>query len=52
MVLEEAQQYALCLNMIVKDESHIIKDTLTKLLQKIKLDYWIISDTGSTDKTK
>jgi beta-1,4-mannosyl-glycoprotein beta-1,4-N-acetylglucosaminyltransferase len=52
MVLEEAQQYALCLNMIVKDESHIIKDTLTKLLQKIKFDYWVISDTGSTDKTK
>ena len=52
MVLEEAPQYALCLNMIVKDESHIIKDTLTKLFQKIKFDYWIISDTGSTDKTK
>ena len=51
MVLEEAPQYALCLNMIVKDESHIIKDTLTKLLQKIKFDYWVISDTGSTDKT-
>ena len=52
MVLEEAPQYALCLNMIVKDESHIIKDTLTKLFQKIKFDYWIISDTGSTDETK
>lgn len=52
MDLEEAHQYALCLNMIVKDESHIIKNTLTKLLQKINFDYWIISDTGSTDKTK
>lgn len=51
MVLEEVQQYALCLNMIVKDESHIIKDTLKKLLQKIHFDYWVISDTGSTDET-
>lgn len=43
----------LCLNMIVKNEGHIIKDTLTKLLNKIPLiDYWVISDTGSTDKTK
>jgi len=42
----------LCLNMIVKDESHIIVDTLTKLLNKIKFDYWVISDTGSTDNTK
>lgn len=42
----------ICLNMIVKDESHIIEDTLTKLLNKVKIDYWVISDTGSTDKTK
>ena len=43
----------LCLNMIVKNEGHIIKDTLTKLLNKIpQLDYWVISDTGSTDETK
>ena len=49
---EQDQQYALCLNMIVKNESHIIKDTLTKLLQKIKFDYWVISDTGSTDETR
>lgn len=53
MVLEEQeQQYALCLNMIVKNESHIIKDTLIKLLQKVKFDYWVISDTGSTDRTR
>jgi GR25 family glycosyltransferase involved in LPS biosynthesis/tetratricopeptide (TPR) repeat protein len=42
----------ICLNMIVKDESHIIEDTLSKLLNKVKIDYWVISDTGSTDKTK
>ena len=56
MVLEQQQEqekeFALCLNMIVKNESHIIKDKLTKLLQKVKFDYWVISDTGSTDKTK
>lgn len=41
-----------CLNMIVKDESHIIEETLKKLVNKIKFDYWVISDTGSTDNTK
>jgi FkbM family methyltransferase len=49
----ELKEPYLCLNMIVKNESHIIKDTLTKLLNKIpSIDYWVISDTGSTDKTK
>ena len=42
----------ICLNMIAKDEAHIIRDTLTKLLQKIKIDFWVICDTGSTDATK
>ena len=42
----------ICLNMIVKDESHIIVDTLTKFLNKVSIDYWVISDTGSTDKTQ
>ena len=42
----------LCLNMIVKNESHIIENTLDKLLKKIPFDYWVISDTGSTDNTK
>ena len=42
----------ICLNMIIKDEAHIIVDTLNKLLNKVKIDYWVISDTGSTDKTK
>ena len=49
----ESKERYLCLNMIVKNEGHIIKDTLTKLLNKIpSIDYWVISDTGSTDKTK
>jgi glycosyltransferase involved in cell wall biosynthesis len=42
----------LCLNMIVKNESPIIHETLTKLLKKVQFDYWVISDTGSDDDTK
>lgn len=41
----------ICLNMIVKNESHIIENTLEKLCQKINFDYWVICDTGSTDNT-
>ena len=36
--------------MIVKDEGHIIKECLDTVVNHI--DYWVISDTGSTDKTK
>ncbi len=46
------QKQTLCLNMIVRNESHIIRETLNKLCDKIKFDYWVISDTGSTDNTK
>jgi len=52
LLLNNDPEPFLCLNMIVKNESHIIKDTLTKLLKKVKFDYWVISDTGSTDNTK
>jgi GR25 family glycosyltransferase involved in LPS biosynthesis len=45
-------QHSMCLNMIVRNESHLIKDTLEKLTKKIKFDYWCISDTGSTDGTQ
>ena len=41
----------LCLNMIVKDESHIIEETLENICQHFKIDYWVISDTGSSDQT-
>lgn len=41
----------ICLNMIVKDEAHIIEDTLSKLLKKVPIKYWVISDTGSSDDT-
>ena len=50
--IEPNNKPMLCLNMIVKNEAHIIRNTLEKLLNKIKFDYWIISDTGSTDDTK
>jgi GR25 family glycosyltransferase involved in LPS biosynthesis len=42
----------ICLTMIVKNESHIIKNTLDHLWKYIKFDTWFISDTGSTDTTK
>lgn len=50
--LNNSVEPKLCLNMIVKNESHIIKNTFDKLLQKVPFDYWVISDTGSTDNTK
>jgi GR25 family glycosyltransferase involved in LPS biosynthesis/tetratricopeptide (TPR) repeat protein len=37
--------------MIVKNESHIIVKTLENILSKLQIDYWVISDTGSTDNT-
>jgi glycosyltransferase involved in cell wall biosynthesis len=38
--------------MIVKNESHVIHNTLKNICEKIPISYWIICDTGSTDKTK
>ena len=32
----------ICLNMIVKDEADIIKNTLINLCSKIKFSYWVI----------
>ena len=42
----------ICLNMIVKNESHIITKTLNNLCSYINFSYWVICDTGSTDNTK
>ena len=42
----------MCLNMIVKNEAKVIFNTLMNLTQKIDFDYWVISDTGSTDGTQ
>ena len=41
-----------CLCMIVKNESKIIETTLAHLCDRIPFTYWVISDTGSTDKTR
>ena len=41
-----------CLNMIVKNESHVIVPTLENLCSHIRFDYWVICDTGSTDATR
>lgn len=38
--------------MIVKDESHVILETLANLTAYFKFDYYAISDTGSSDDTK
>ena len=38
--------------MIVKNEAHIILETLQNLVNSITFDYWVISDTGSTDGTE
>ena len=40
----------LCLNMIVKNERHVIERCLASL--KSILSYWVIVDTGSTDGTQ
>lgn len=42
---------SICLNMIVKNEEENITETLVNLVSHIKFDYWVISDTGSTDNT-
>jgi GR25 family glycosyltransferase involved in LPS biosynthesis len=42
--------YNMCLNMIVKNEAHIISETLESVYKYI--DYWVICDTGSTDGTQ
>lgn len=39
-----------CLNMIVKNETKVIKRCLTSV--KPLIDYWVIVDTGSTDGTQ
>jgi GR25 family glycosyltransferase involved in LPS biosynthesis len=46
------QKPTVCLNMIVKNESKVIVNTLNNLSKYIDFDYWVISDTGSTDNTQ
>lgn len=44
------QKPTICLNMIVKNESQVIERCLETVMPWI--DYWVISDTGSTDGTQ
>lgn len=46
------KKQTICLDMIVKDESHVIAKTLQNLTDNINFDYWVICDTGSTDGTQ
>ena len=39
----------ICLSMIVRDEAHVVRETLDSVAPHI--DYWVIVDTGSTDAT-
>ena len=41
---------SVCLNMIVKNEKHVIVRCLESVRKFI--DYWVIVDTGSTDGTQ
>ncbi|MCQ9120512.1 glycosyl transferase [Rodentibacter pneumotropicus] len=47
----KSDKKTICLNMIVKNESAIIRETLENILTYISLDYYVISDTGSDDNT-
>jgi len=49
---QNTMQLTVCLNMIVKNEAHIIRRTLAMLCSKLRFDYWVICDTGSTDATR
>ena len=44
------QRPTICLNMIVKNEEHVIRRCLESVLPLI--DHWVIVDTGSSDATK
>ena len=48
---QRTDKKTICLNMIVKNESVIIRDTLENIIAHVPLDYYVISDTGSDDNT-
>lgn len=48
--LEAFEKKTVCLNMIVKNESHVIRRCLDSV--KPIIDYWVIVDTGSSDGTQ
>lgn len=48
--IDNRKKQTICLNMIVKDESHVITRCFDSVLPLI--DTWVIFDTGSTDGTQ
>lgn len=50
MLNNETKKTTICLNMIVKNEAHVIERCLKSVIPYI--DTWIISDTGSNDGTQ
>jgi glycosyltransferase involved in cell wall biosynthesis len=48
--IEEGSKPRICLNMIVKNESHVIERAIASV--KSLIDYWVIVDTGSSDGTQ
>jgi GR25 family glycosyltransferase involved in LPS biosynthesis/glycosyltransferase involved in cell wall biosynthesis len=49
-IAERATGPSICLNMIVRNEAHIVEESLTCVLPFI--DTWVIVDTGSSDGTQ
>ena len=52
ITIKEIKKQTICLNMIVKDEAHVICETFDNLLKYFVFDYYVICDTGSTDGTQ
>lgn len=50
MVVGAQSRPTICLNLIVKNESHVIGELFASVAPYI--DYWVIVDTGSTDGTQ
>jgi len=51
-IMPPTPKKTICLGMIVKNEAHLITESLKKLTSFIKFDYWVINDNGSTDGTQ
>ena len=50
--MELPTKKTICLNMIVKDESHVIVGTLHNLWSYIPFDTYVVSDPGPSDSLK
>ena len=52
ITIKEIEKKTICLNMIVKNEAHIICTTFDNLTTFFNFDYYVICDTGSNDGTQ